>query len=249
MSFSESFSGNLPSNYEEVLYWRITERTSRILLMNALSIPLALVFAFGFLNFVQSFGQPPPIISFDLTQTALLLLGVPLVFILHELAHGIAMRLFGAQPQYSIFWKGLMFYATSPGYAFPRNQYLVVSLAPLVSLSIVACLGILIQAGTLLFGCGPCGQLSTVVERLAIYGSLFLCFVIPKTPISLTNEMVSGFSCRKVQAVPSERLIMNAPNNACRRTWWWAVQKSRVQAKAFSRFVGCLSHQAANASR
>jgi hypothetical protein len=148
MSFSESFSGNLPSNYEEVLYWRITERTSRILLMNALSIPLALVFAFGFLNFVQSFGQPPPIISFDLTQTALLLLGVPLVFILHELAHGIAMRLFGAQPQYGIFWKGLMFYATSPGYAFPRNQYLVVSLAPLVSLSIVACLGILIQAGT-----------------------------------------------------------------------------------------------------
>jgi hypothetical protein len=41
-----------------------------------------------------------------------------------------------------------MFYATEPNYAFPRNEYLVVSLAPLVSLSILACFGILIQAGT-----------------------------------------------------------------------------------------------------
>ena len=33
------------------------------------------------------------------------------------------------------------------------------------------------------------------------------------------------------------------------RTWRWAVQKSRVQAKAFFRFGGCSSHQATNANR
>ncbi|MGB7876593.1 MAG: DUF3267 domain-containing protein [Anaerolineales bacterium] len=41
-----------------------------------------------------------------------------------------------------------MFYATSPGYAFQRNRYIVIILAPLVSLSILACFGILILAGT-----------------------------------------------------------------------------------------------------
>ena len=41
----------------------------------------------------------------------------------------------------------------------------------------------------------------------------------------------------------------SSPNNACRRTWWWAVQNREVQAKAISRFVGLFSHQAANASR
>jgi len=33
------------------------------------------------------------------------------------------------------------------------------------------------------------------------------------------------------------------------RTWWWAVQKNGVQAKAFFHFVGWFSHQAGNANR
>ena len=47
-----------------------------------------------------------------------------------------------------VIWKGLMFYATAPGHAFLRNQYILVSLAPLVSLSILACFGILIHVIT-----------------------------------------------------------------------------------------------------
>src|SRR5262245_32161577 len=37
--------------------------------------------------------------------------------------------------------------------------------------------------------------------------------------------------------------------HSVQRTWWWAVQNGGVQAKAFVRFVGWFSHQAANASR
>jgi hypothetical protein len=47
-----------------------------------------------------------------------------------------------------------------PGYAFQRNQYLVVILAPLVSLSILACLGILVLAGT------------TMVWMLAVWATI-----------------------------------------------------------------------------
>ena len=109
MSSSNTFSGKPPNDYQEVLYWRITERTNRILVMNLLSIPLGLIFGLVFFFFI---------------------------------------RIFGAKPRYGVLWKGLMFYATAPGYAFPRNQYLIVSLAPMVSLSLLACLSILLQAGT-----------------------------------------------------------------------------------------------------
>jgi hypothetical protein len=33
------------------------------------------------------------------------------------------------------------------------------------------------------------------------------------------------------------------------QTWWWAVQKSAVQAKAFFHFVSWFSHQAGIANR
>jgi Putative zincin peptidase len=148
MSIPNTFSGKPPSDYEEVLDWRIAQRTSRILVMNLLSIPLAFVFGIVFLIFVLMFGKPSEILSTDSTKTAILLVGILPVVVMHELAHGVAMQTFGAQPKYGVIWKGLMFYATAPGYAFQRNQYIVISLAPLVSLSILACFGILIQAGT-----------------------------------------------------------------------------------------------------
>lgn len=148
LSISNRMSGRTPDDHEEVLYWRIAERASRIIVMNVLSIPLAIVFGFIFFMLVQMFGKPAEIISIGLTKTTILLVGLLLVVVLHELAHGVAMQVFGARPKYGVIWKGLMFYATAPGFAFPRNQYIVVSLTPLVSLSILACIGILIQAGT-----------------------------------------------------------------------------------------------------
>jgi hypothetical protein len=78
----------------------------------------------------------------------ILIIGIIAVIVLHELAHGIAMQAYGARAKYGFILKGLMFYATSPGYAFQRNQYIIIILAPLVSLSILACLGILVFAGT-----------------------------------------------------------------------------------------------------
>ena len=98
--------------------------------------------------FVRIFGKPSEIRSVDSSEKLILLFGILLVIVLHEFAHGVAMQTFGARPKYGFIWKGLMFYATAPGYAFRRNQYIVVSLAPLVSLSILACCGILLQAGT-----------------------------------------------------------------------------------------------------
>src|SRR5262245_12151713 len=40
-----------------------------------------------------------------------------------------------------------------------------------------------------------------------------------------------------------ELVALSSPNTACRPTWWWARQKSRVQAKAFFCFGGWFPHQ------
>jgi len=75
-------------------------------------------------------------------------MSVLLTFILHELIHGVAMQIFGAHPRYGVLLKHLMLYATAPGFTFRRNSYLVVSLAPLICLSILATLGMMALMGT-----------------------------------------------------------------------------------------------------
>lgn len=141
-------SGQPPPGYEEVLHWVINQQAGRILLVNLLSIPLAVVFGAVFLIFVILFGDPPEVVPITLPGLSILLIGILLVLVIHELTHGVAIRLFGAKPKYGVIWKGLLFYATAPGYAFRRNQFIVVSLAPLAALSILACLAILLQSGT-----------------------------------------------------------------------------------------------------
>ncbi len=148
MSTSQMHPGKLPSNYKEVLYWKIGEKASRLVLMNLLSIPLALVSGFGFFIFVQLLGKPPKFTFDDSKQTVILFIGVIITIILHEITHGFGMRIFGARTKYSFEWKKLMIIAAAPGHAFQRNQYLVFCLAPLVVLSILACCGIVVQAGT-----------------------------------------------------------------------------------------------------
>jgi hypothetical protein len=160
MSTSNIIPGRQPPEYKEVLYWKISEKSSRVIIMNILSIPLAIAFGIGFFVFVALFGRPQKITIEILNFGLILIIGIIAVVVLHELAHGIAMQAYGAQAKYGFIWKGLMFYATSPGYAFQRNQYLVVILAPLVSLSILACLGILVLAGT------------TMVWMLAVWATI-----------------------------------------------------------------------------
>jgi hypothetical protein len=83
-----------------------------------------------------------------LGEMGLAVAGIVLTFVLHELTHGLTMQMFGASPKYGIIWKGLMLYATSPGYAYRRNNYVVISLAPFVFISALVILGMWLLQGT-----------------------------------------------------------------------------------------------------
>ena len=133
--------GKPPSSYKETLYWKFDEESSRSVIMNFLPILLAILFGIGFYIFIQLFGGSPQL-ALSNQELLIFFIGIPIVLALHEFVHGLMMHSFGATPRYGFWKKGLMFYAKAPGYAFNRNQYALIVLAPLLSLSVLFCLGI-----------------------------------------------------------------------------------------------------------
>lgn len=101
---------------------------------------LVLFFLFGWLFVAAAFAIRPGWTAPDLQINGLgqLLAFVAILFglmavqvVLHELAHGLFFQFFtGARPRYG--FKGLYAYAAAPDWYLPRNQHLVVGLAPLV---------------------------------------------------------------------------------------------------------------------
>ena len=146
---SISQHGSPPPDYREFLYWRLTDRPWRMVVMQALTLPIFAVCAVGFFWIALRFGKLPLEVSFGSPLNLLaLILGAFLTLIVHEFVHGTAMQLFGAHPKYGVLWKQFIVYATAPGYAFTRAQYLVTSLAPLVVLSLLSIGAIWMLAGT-----------------------------------------------------------------------------------------------------
>ncbi|MBN1259107.1 MAG: DUF3267 domain-containing protein [Anaerolineae bacterium] len=185
MSTETSPNGAMSSNYRQVLYWRISEKRGRVILMNLLAIPLACLLGVGFLGLVLAFGRPFDIdfesqtIMQGLIQLGLTVIVALAVFPLHEGVHGLAMRIFGAHPKYGVMWQSLMFYATAPGHAFSRNSYLVIALAPFVILSLLAGGGIWLLAGSpsvflpVFFG---------VINGSGAIGDLWICTIVLRYP-------------------------------------------------------------------
>jgi hypothetical protein len=171
--------GSLPDRYREVLHWTITEKPSRVLVLQVLAVPLFLVFGWIFYRLAMGLGRLPAHLSFGLLEIVSILVGLPLTFLLHELAHGLVMRWFGARPRYGVLWMQLMFYATAPGYAFPRNAYLAVALAPLVGLSLLGVLGMVILRGTFWVGVLA---LCAAINGSGAIGDLWITMIVVRYP-------------------------------------------------------------------
>jgi hypothetical protein len=177
-----SAPGTLPANYHEVLYWKLTSPW-RLVAVNLLSLPLLLVFGPCFLVFAIAVGRANQVRVFDevgaVRNTGALLLALGLVVPLHEFAHGVAMRVFGARPKYGVIWRGLMFFATAPGHAFSRNQYLAVILAPLASLSLLAVVGMVVFTGTWMV---MVLALCAAINAASASGDLWMASVVVRQP-------------------------------------------------------------------
>jgi hypothetical protein len=144
---SSSPSGRPSATYTEALYWRVRDGSGRLVKINLLALPLAAVFGLGFVWMAQYLGKAPKL-AWGARDGVVFVIGIVGVLALHECVHGLLMRAFGARPRYGFYARGGMFYAKAPGYRFTRRQYLIVVLGPLVGLSLLACAGIGLLAGT-----------------------------------------------------------------------------------------------------
>ncbi|HPH94900.1 MAG TPA: DUF3267 domain-containing protein [Anaerolineaceae bacterium] len=140
--------GAVPENYQEVLYWKITDDKQALWLIQGFGVLLMILFGGLFGAFALAVGAFPMEFEMDLVFSLGLLFGLVAMIVLHELVHGLTMTLFGAHPQYGFMPAQLMFYATAPGHAFTRRNYLYVALAPLVVLSLLSLVAILLVSGS-----------------------------------------------------------------------------------------------------
>lgn len=136
--------GGVPPNYREALYWRITDSSWKLTVVNLLAFPAAGLMGLLFFGWVALMSRMPTVRSVPLAQALSLILAVVVTLGLHEGVHGLAMMAYGARPRFGVLWQGLMLYATAPGFVFRRNAYVVVILAPLVGISLLALMAILI---------------------------------------------------------------------------------------------------------
>jgi len=170
-------SGSLPNEYQEVLSWKVTENLSRVILAQALALLSFFISGVVFAVVAVSLGKLPlsSSFAFGLSEIGVVLVGVVLTLVVHELTHGVVMQLFGAKPTYGLLWKGMLLYATSPGYAYHRNNYIVIALAPFVGISTLVVLGMWFLAGTtwvvLLAICG-------VVNASGAIGDIWMTMIV-----------------------------------------------------------------------
>jgi hypothetical protein len=168
-------SGALPDGYHEVLSWRVTEKRIRVVGLTILSVPLFVVSALIFLNLAITLGKLPSRLEFGLGEIGLMVAGILLALILHELTHGLVMQMYGAKPKYGVLWRQMMFYATSPGYAYRRNNYIGMALAPLFALSVLVILGMWLLSGTFwVFVFGVCG----VINVSGAVGDMWITLIV-----------------------------------------------------------------------
>ena len=170
-------SGSLPDDYQEVLSWKVTGKPMRVLALNIFGVILFILFGMIFSILAIGLGKMSSDGNFrlGLGEISLAIAGIVVTFVLHELTHGLAMQMFGASPKYGIIWKGLMLYATSPGYAYRRNDYVVIALSPFVFISMLVILGMWILQGTawvaLLAICG-------VVNASGAVGDMWITMIV-----------------------------------------------------------------------
>jgi hypothetical protein len=137
----------------EPIEWRPSRDTLRM--WGLLSLPM-LLGGVVFYGLVASRGNPPS----GGTVEPLVLLAIAVisvaVMIVHELVHGAVIAVFGARPRFGATLiggsvLGTAFYTTAPGHVFTRRQYLAVTLAPTVLLSVAGIPACLLPFGNMLW--------------------------------------------------------------------------------------------------
>ena len=161
---------HLPEGYRSIGTLDLTKNLRLLVYMNIAGAVLLVGFYYLFIR--AAMWMRPEAASQGLTSSfqglggvLVILLAVVIIYaaviVLHEGTHGIFLAWFTrTRPVFA--FRGYYAYAAAPGWYFPRNQYMLVSLAPLVLLSLL---------GLVLLAFVPAGWFLTVISFAAFNGS------------------------------------------------------------------------------
>ena len=181
-----SATRDLPPTYQQSRTLDLASRPGLMILLNLLG--LLLFFAFG-LAFLLLAGAIYPGVKFGISSFSAVsgilafLLGFAGVLVLHELVHGLFFVIFTrSRPHFGL--KQMYAYACAPDWYIPRNQFLVVGLAPFILITlggfVLLPLASVNLATFMLFAMavnasGAIGDLYTVVWILRFPANAFVC--------------------------------------------------------------------------
>jgi hypothetical protein len=170
-----------PAGYHQALYWRLGSNRKFVIWINVVGVPLLFAFGYIFFSVAVHLGRLPLRSSLRLGVGEMLVIlgGIAMVVVLHELTHGLCMAAWGARPKFGVIWSQGMFFATAPGFAFPRTAYLIISLAPLVLLSLLSVGGMSLQAGTTWPGLWA---LCATVNASGAVGDMWMALIVIRYP-------------------------------------------------------------------
>jgi membrane protein implicated in regulation of membrane protease activity len=152
-----------------------------LIIWNVIALAL-FIFALGiFTNISSGDGT----LSIDASDLVTALISLNALLLLHEFIHGQVMRRFGGKPQYGLKMIGRVVpvaYVTSPGSRFDRQQFLAISLAPFLLITI---------GGLVLVGALPNKSalpLALAVHTAGCIGDLWMVGVALRQPAGTTYE-------------------------------------------------------------
>jgi hypothetical protein len=165
--------------------------------LNLAAIPLFFLSGAFFITFLSKTRPGIGEVSADVVileskwQSLALLLGLAILQLtIHELVHGLFLWLFTrTRPVYG--FRGWYAYASAPGWYFPRSQYLIICLAPLILISLLCMLLLLM----LPFGLALAAVLFTAVANAASsVGDLWYSLkILSVKPPLLVEDIGEGF--------------------------------------------------------
>lgn len=114
----------------------VLENRKVLLRLNMATFPLLIVF-FSIFYKIAKITKPHWDKDFGVVEALWLLLVLLGLVVLHELVHGIFFKLFYPAGKVKIGFKGGLAYATSPHSFYKKDQFIIILLAPFVSVTLL----------------------------------------------------------------------------------------------------------------
>lgn len=171
----------LPEHYREAGEVILTTPRTLLWLNIASLLPLAvalLILARWYASIQSWRGPYNTLFSETLHWLPALIVVLVLTFGGHEALHGLAILWAGHQPRFGMKLRQGVFYATADGAYFPRRDFIVVALTPLLGMTVLGMLAMLLLPDALAYYAG----LTVALNAAGSIGDLWMTAVVLRYP-------------------------------------------------------------------